>query len=80
MIPGAVTVTGSDGKPMQIPQALLAQAQMGMVQSGPGATITVQGADGKPMQIPANALPMAQGRVKLIVRIRFQLQAPKSCQ
>ena len=77
MIPGAVTVTGSDGKPMQIPQALVAQAQMGMVHPGPGATITVQGADGKPMQIPSNVLPMAQGRVLIKALIAIIHKHPR---
>ena len=49
---GPVTIAGSDGNPVQIPQALVAQAQLGQLKPGPDGTITVQGADGKPIKIP----------------------------
>ena len=53
---GPVTIAGSDGNPVQIPQALVAQAQLGQLKPGPDGTITVQGADGKPIKIPAASL------------------------
>ena len=58
--PGAVTVTGSDGMPVQVPQAVLAQAQLGLVQPGPDGTVTVQGSDGQPVQITQAALAASQ--------------------
>ena len=51
-----MTIAGSDGQPLQIPQALIAQAQLGQLKPGPDGTITVPGADGKPMKIPAATL------------------------
>ena len=44
---------------MQIPQAVVAQAQLGLVQPGPDGTITVPGSDGKPVKIPQTALAAA---------------------
>ena len=51
-----MTITGSDGAPKQVPQALVAQAQLGLVQPSPDGTITIQGADGQPAKIPQAAL------------------------
>ena len=50
---------GSDGKAVQVPQAVVAQAQMGLVQPGPDGTITVPGSDGNPVKIPQTALAAA---------------------
>ena len=50
---------GSDGKSVQVPQAVVAQAQLGLVQPGPDGTITVPGSDGKPVKIPQTALAAA---------------------
>ena len=44
---------------MQVPQAVVAQAQLGLVQPGPDGTITVPGSDGKPVKIPQTALAAA---------------------
>ena len=44
---------------MQVPQAVVAQAQLGLVQPGPDGTITVPGSDGKPVKIPQTALTAA---------------------
>lgn len=54
-----VTVAGSDGIPVQIPQAIVAQAQLGLIQPGPDGTVTVPGSDGKPIKIPQAALAAA---------------------
>ena len=51
-----MTIAGSDGKPVVIPPALVAQAQLGQLKPGPDGTVTVQGSDGKPMKIPATTL------------------------
>ena len=58
---GAATVTlkGSDGKSVQVPQAVITQAQLGLVQPGPDGTITVPGSDGKPVKISQTALAAA---------------------
>ena len=53
---GPVTIAGSDGKPVVIPPALVAQAQLGQLKPDPDGTVTVQGSDGKPMKIPAATL------------------------
>ena len=50
---------GSDGKSVQVPQAVITQAQLGLVQPGPDGTITVPGSDGKPVKIPQTALAAA---------------------
>ena len=51
-----MTIAGSDGKPVVIPPALVAQAQLGQLKPGPDGTVTVQGSDGKPIKIPAATL------------------------
>ena len=51
-----MTIAGSDGKPVVIPPALVAQAQLGQLKPGPDGTVTVQGSDGKPVKIPATTL------------------------
>lgn len=53
---GTVTITGSDGTPIQVPQAVVAQAQLGLVHPSPDGTVTIQGADGKHVKIPQSAL------------------------
>ena len=60
-ISGAATVTikGTDGTPMQVPQAMVAQAQLGLVQPSPDGTITLPGPDGKLVKIPQAALAAA---------------------
>ena len=54
-----MTLKGSDGKSVQVPQAVITQAQLGLVQPGPDGTITVPGSDGKPVKIPQTALAAA---------------------
>lgn len=54
-----VTVEGFDGKPIQISQAMVAEAQLGLEQPGPDGTITIPGSDGKPVKIPQAALAAA---------------------
>ena len=54
-----VTIKGSDGKPIQVPQAVVAQAQLGLVQPSPDGTITLPGPDGKLVKIPQAALAAA---------------------
>ena len=54
-----MTVKGSDGRPVQVSQAMVAQAQMGLVQPGPDGTVTIPGPDGKPVKIAQAALAAA---------------------
>lgn len=54
-----MTITGSDGRPVQVPQAVVAQAQVGLVQPSSDGTIIVQGSDGKPVKIPQAAFVTA---------------------
>ena len=60
-IPGSATVTikGSDGKSVQVSQAMVAQAQLGLVQPSADGTVTLPGPDGKPVKIPQAALATA---------------------
>ena len=55
-----MTIAGSDGKPVVIPPALVAQAQLGQLKPGPDGTVTVQGSDGQPVQIAQAALAATQ--------------------
>ena len=52
-------VKGTDGKPVQVPQAVVAQAQLGLVQPGPDGMVSLPGPDGKPVKIPQAALASA---------------------
>ena len=54
-----MTIRGSDGRPVQVPQAVVAQAQLGLVQPGPDGSVTVPGPDGKAIKIPQSALMSA---------------------
>ena len=54
-----VTIKGSDGKPIQVPQAVVAQAQLGLLQPSPDGTISLPGPDGKLVKIPQAALAAA---------------------
>ena len=54
-----VTVKGSDGRSIQVPQSVVAQVQFGLVQPGPDGTVTIQGSDGKPVKIPQSSLASA---------------------
>ena len=60
-IPGSATVTvkGFDGKSVQVSQAMVAQAQLGLVQPSSDGTVTLPGPDGKPIKIPQAALATA---------------------
>ena len=64
-IPGSATVTvkGFDGKSVQVSQAMVAQAQLGLVQPSADGTITLPGPDGKPVKIPQAALATAASTV-----------------
>merc|ERR1719443_66364 len=54
-----VTIKGSDGKSVQVSQAMVAQAQLGLVQPSSDGTVTLPGPDGKPVKIPQAALATA---------------------
>ena len=56
---GTITVPGPGGKPVQVPQAMVAQAQLGMLQPSADGTVTIQGSDGRPVKIPQAALANA---------------------
>ena len=64
-IPGSATVTvkGFDGKSVQVSQAMVAQAQLGLVQPSSDGTVTLPGPDGKPVKIPQAALATAAATV-----------------
>ena len=62
-----VTIQGSDGKSVQVSQAVVAQAQLGIVQPGPDGMITVPGTDGKPVKIPPATLAKASAPVPPVV-------------
>ena len=78
-----MTITGSDGKPVQIPQALVAAAQLGQLKPGPDGTVTVQGADGNPMKIPAATLAAtaaaAHAGRQTFENIKFHYPMTKNC-
>ena len=58
-----MTIKGSDGKPIQVPQAVVAQAQLGLVQPSADGTVTLPGPDGKLVKIPQAALATAASTV-----------------
>ena len=55
-------MSDSSGKPVQVLQSVVAQAQLGLVQPGPDGTVTVQGSDGQPVQITQAALAATGGK------------------
>ena len=61
---------------MQVPQAVIAQAQLGMLTPSPDGTITIQGSDGNPVKIPQAALasapavlPQMAGGIKIMFKL-----------
>ena len=58
-----MTIKGSDGKPIQVSQAMVAQAQMGLVQPSADGTVTLPGPNGMPVKIPQAALATAAATV-----------------
>ena len=52
-------MTGSNGQAVQVSQAVIAQAQLGLLNPNSDGTVTVQGSDGKPVKIPQTALASA---------------------
>ena len=60
---GLLTITSSDGRAVQVPQSLIAQAQLGLLQTAPDGTVSVPGPDGEPVKIPASTLINSTGPV-----------------
>ena len=77
-IPASATVTikGSDGKPIQVSQAMVAQAQLGLVQPSADGTVTLPGPDGKPVKIPQAALATAASSLPSITAGNQQCKQP----
>ena len=67
---------------MQVPQAVVAQAQLGLVQPSSDGTVTLPGPDGKPVKIPQAALATATSTVfpNMTAGKQYcQGQTPKNC-
>merc|ERR1712061_983879 len=58
---GTITIQGSDGNPVRIPQAALTSAPSVLPQlTGGAGTITVPGPGGRPVQVPQAMVAQAQ--------------------
>ena len=80
---GLLTITSSDGRAVQVPQSLIAQAQQGLLQTAPDGTVSMPGPDGEPVKIPASALINSTGpvgrtnsRYLLYIQKVIQVQLP----